>query len=226
MNSKKTIFNYINMTFLLTFFFVLVSTLLQMIGMNFISNYSNLTLFNIFTIFISYFIVFFLYHKTTKIEINYQKIFGQVKLLNIIIGLFGGLFIFLLQQFLFYIFIPSNTTVGDNVQTLQNTPTIYMILIAVVIAPIVEELFFRGFFYEISDKTINQYFYCFNSAFWFALLHLQNLDSPMYAIFNLLAVFVSGFVFGLIYRKTNWIGTNIIAHATANGIAIFLILFS
>lgn len=102
-------------------------------------------------------------------------------------------------------------------------PAIFMILIAVIIAPIVEELFFRGFFYEITDN-VKTSVYCINSAFWFSLLHLQNLESPLYAIYNLSVVFMSGFLFAFIYRKTQWIGTNIIAHATANGIAIFLII--
>ena len=139
------------------------------------------------------------------------------------IGLATGMGIFILQQVTYRIFIPTNTTVGSNVQLLQNMPAIFMILIAVIIAPIVEELFFRGFFYEITDNVKNSV-YCINSAFWFSLLHLQNLESPLYAIYNLSVVFMSGFLFAFIYRKTQWIGTNIIAHATANGIAIFLII--
>lgn len=219
----KKNFNYINKTLILTFLLVFISTLLQVMGVNIIPKGVPLTMYNIFSIFISYFIVAFIYYKKEKRKINYKKLFGKASVSNVMIGLATGMGIFTLQQLTYRIFIPTNTTVGSNVQLLQNMPAIFMILIAVIIAPIVEELFFRGFFYEITDN-IKTSVYCINSAFWFSLLHLQNLESPLYAIYNLSVVFMSGFLFAFIYRKTQWIGTNIIAHATANGIAIFLII--
>lgn len=219
----KKNFNYINKTLILTFLLVFISTLLQVMGINIIPKGVPLTMYNIFSIFISYFIVAFIYYKKEKRKINYKKLFGKASVSNVMIGLATGMGIFILQQLTYRIFIPTNTTVGSNVQLLQNMPAIFMILIAVIIAPIVEELFFRGFFYEITDN-IKTSVYCINSAFWFSLLHLQNLESPLYAIYNLSVVFMSGFLFAFIYRKTQWIGTNIIAHATANGIAIFLII--
>ena len=219
----KKNFNYINKTLILTFLLVFISTLLQVMGINIIPKGVPLTMYNIFSIFISYFIVAFIYYKKEKRKINYKKLFGKASVSNVMIGLATGMGIFILQQVTYRIFIPTNTTVGSNVQLLQNIPAIFMILIAVIIAPIVEELFFRGFFYEINDN-IKTSVYCINSAFWFSLLHLQNLESPLYAIYNLSVVFMSGFLFAFIYRKTQWIGTNIIAHATANGIAIFLII--
>lgn len=216
-------FNYINKTLILTFLFIFISTLLQVMGINIIPKGIPSTMYNIFSIFISYFVVAFIYYKKEKREINYKKLFGKPSVSNVMIGLATGMGIFILQQVTYRIFIPTNTTVGSNVQLLQNMPAIFMILIAVIIAPIVEELFFRGFFYEINDN-IKTSVYCINSAFWFSLLHLQNLESPLYAIYNLSVVFMSGFLFAFIYRKTQWIGTNIIAHATSNGIAIFLII--
>ena len=219
----KKNFNYINKTLILTFLLVFISTLLQVMGINIIPKGVPLTMYNIFSIFISYFIVAFIYYKKEKRKINYKKLFGKASASNVMIGLATGMGIFILQQVTYRIFIPTNTTVGSNVQLLQNMPAIFMILIAVIIAPIVEELFFRGFFYEITDN-IKTSVYCINSAFWFSLLHLQNLESPLYAIYNLSVVFMSGFLFAFIYRKTQWIGTNIISHATANGIAIFLII--
>lgn len=219
----KKIFNYINKTLILTFLLVFISTLLQVMGVNIIPKGVPLTMYNIFSIFISYFIVAFIYYKKEKRKINYKKLFGKASVSNVMIGLATGMGIFILQQLTYRIFMPTNTTVGSNVQLLQNMPAIFMILIAVIIAPIVEELFFRGFFYEITDN-IKTSVYCINSAFLFSLLHLQNLESPLYAIYNLSVVFMSGFLFAFIYRKTQWIGTNIIAHATANGIAIFLII--
>ena len=220
----KQNFNYISKIILLTFFMLLSSTILQLIGINIIPQGTHLIVFNIFTIFISYFIVAFFYYKIGKRKIDYKKLFGEASLSKAMIGIATGMGIFLFQQLSYSIFIPTNTTVGSNVQTLQSIPVLFMVLFAVVLAPIVEELFFRGFFYEITNKQTNSYVYYIGTASLFALLHLQNLNSPMYAIYNLFIVFISGLVFGVVYRKTNWIGTNIIAHATANGIVIFLLI--
>ena len=220
----KQNFNYISKIILLTFFMLLSSTILQLIGINIIHQGTHLIVFNIFTIFISYFIVAFFYYKIGKRKIDYKKLFGEASLSKAMIGIATGMGIFLFQQLSYRIFIPTNTTVGSNVQTLQSIPVLFMVLFAVVLAPIVEELFFRGFFYEITNKQTNSYVYYIGTASLFALLHLQNLNSPMYAIYNLFIVFISGLVFGIVYRKTNWIGTNIIAHATANGIVIFLLI--
>ena len=219
----KTNFNYMSKIVLLTFFMLLSSTILQLIGINIIPHGTHLVVFNIFTIFISYFIVAFFYYKIEKRKIDYKKLFGEASLSKAMIGIATGMGIFLFQQVSYRIFIPTNTTVGSNVQTLQSIPILFMVLTAVVLAPIIEELFFRGFFYEITNQT-NPYVYYISTASLFALLHLQNLDSPIYAIYNLIIVFISGFIFGFVYRKTNWIGTNIIAHATANGIVIFLLI--
>lgn len=220
----KQNFNYMSKIILLTFFMLLSSTILQLIGINIIPQGTHLIVFNIFTIFISYFIVAFFYYKIGKRKIDYKKLFGEASLSKAMIGIATGMGIFLFQQLSYLIFIPTNTTVGSNVQTLQSIPVLFMVLFAVVLAPIVEELFFRGFFYEITNKQTNSYVYYIGTASLFALLHLQNLNSPMYAIYNLFIVFISGLVFGVVYRKTNWIGTNIIAHATANGIVIFLLI--
>ena len=220
----KTNFNYMSKIVLLTFFMLLSSVILQLIGINIIPQGTHLIVFNIFTIFISYFIVAFFYYKTAKRKIDYKKLFGEASLGKVMVGIATGMGIFLFQQLSYRIFIPTNTTVGSNVQTLQSIPVLFMVLFAIVLAPIVEELFFRGFFYEITNKQTNSYVYYIGTASLFALLHLQNLNSPMYAIYNLFIVFISGLVFGFVYRKTNWIGTNIIAHATANGIAIFLLI--
>lgn len=220
----KTNFNYMSKIVLLTFVMLLSSTILQLIGINIIPHGTHLVVFNIFTIFISYFIVAFFYYKIEKRKIDYKKLFGEASLSKAMIGIATGMGIFLFQQVSYRIFIPTNTTVGSNVQTLQSIPILFMVLTAVVLAPIIEELFFRGFFYEITNNQTNPYVYYISTASLFALLHLQNLDSPVYAIYNLIIVFISGFIFGFVYRKTNWIGTNIIAHATANGIVIFLLI--
>ena len=220
----KTNFNYMSKIVLLTFFMLLSSMILQLIGINIIPHGTYLIVFNIFTIFISYFIVAFFYYKAEKRKIDYKKMFGKASLSKAMIGIATGMGIFLFQQVSYRIFIPTNTTVGSNVQTLQSIPILFMVLTAVVLAPIIEELFFRGFFYEITNNQTNPYVYYISTASLFALLHLQNLDSPVYAIYNLIIVFISGFIFGFVYRKTNWIGTNIIAHATANGIVIFLLI--
>ena len=120
--------------------------------------------------------------------------------------------------------IPNNHTVGENAQVLTSLPIILTILFTVIIAPIVEETFFRGFFAQLQDENISNFVYYLSTSIIFSIPHIQNLDTPIYAIYNILAVFMSGIILAILYKKSNWIGTNIIAHATSNGIAILLML--
>ena len=63
----KTNFNYMSKIVLLTFFMLLSSVILQLIGINIIPQGTHLIVFNIFTIFISYFIVAFFSNLNTII---------------------------------------------------------------------------------------------------------------------------------------------------------------
>lgn len=208
-------------------FWALFNSLISVTALQYlvlISPIKDKLIFNILSVFVSYFITMFVYYKYNKQKIDYNKIIGNFNFINIFIGLFGGLIIFFLEQILAAFMIPNNHTVGENAQVLTSLPIILTILFTVIIAPIVEETFFRGFFAQLQDENTSNFVYYLSTSIIFSIPHIQNLDTPIYAIYNILAVFMSGIILAILYKRSNWIGTNIIAHATSNGIAILLML--
>lgn len=80
-----------------------------------------------------------------------------------------------------------------------------------VIAPVIEETFFRGFIYRVFTKTWPIWFGSLLTAILFALIHFQ-----IESFFPLLFL---GLILNFLYRKTNSIWTSIIFHSFNNVLA-------
>lgn len=78
----------------------------------------------------------------------------------------------------------------------------------VVVTPVTEEVFFRGFFYATLRRSMGPLGAIVLSAFVFALLHA-------YA-FGLLPLFVIGFLLAYLYERTGSIVAPVVAHAANN----------
>jgi len=109
------------------------------------------------------------------------------------------------------------------VSALRSDGAVFMILSAVLIGPIVEELIFRKSIFGLfeSDKVA-----LIVSAVVFGAIHLVGEASFLAALVNGISYFVMGFVFGYIYIKNN---RNVFApmavHILSNLISILAILF-
>ena len=110
-----------------------------------------------------------------------------------------------------------DTTV--NQKTVESLPKLYILPLAIIWAPIVEETLFRGVFRRFIK---NNFFYIISSGLIFGLLHTVN--EP-----NLLNMFVLAIPYGVIgstlaymYVKSNNILTNISSHAFFNTIAAII----
>lgn len=109
-------------------------------------------------------------------------------------------------------------TGNQNVQSLTHlmlTFPLMFVVYAILVVPITEEVFFRGFF-------INWFFEqhlavgCFLSALLFGLMHVSR--DPFY----FLSKFLLGLVLGWSYLRTHNIKTNILLHFSNNFLAIFI----
>lgn len=90
-----------------------------------------------------------------------------------------------------------------------------LVLAAVIAAPFVEELFFRGFlFYGLRQRFGWRWAAVISTAF-FALLHLQPVNS--------LPIFLLGFLFAYISHIGNSIWPSIILHAFYNGLNVLIL---
>jgi len=89
------------------------------------------------------------------------------------------------------------------------------IIAAVIIAPVVEEIFFRGFLFAGLKKRFSWPTAMFISSGLFALLHLRLLAVP--------PIFILGLVFAYLYQRSGSIWPAIIIHALVNSLAVIWI---
>ena len=109
------------------------------------------------------------------------------------------------------------------VSALRSDGMILMLVSAIILGPIVEELIFRKSIFGLikSDKMA-----IFVSTFVFGIIHLVGEASIQAALVNGISYFVMGFVFGYIYIKNNRnIMVPIAVHILSNLISIVVILF-
>ena len=93
----------------------------------------------------------------------------------------------------------------------------YLILLeTVILAPLLEELFFRGFIFNKIEHVTNKYFALIISALSFSLSHAEyNLETQV-------KIIIAGLYLGLIYIRSRNILIQIIAHSLNNFLVTLL----
>lgn len=108
------------------------------------------------------------------------------------------------------------------ISAVRSSGSILMILSAVFIGPVVEELIFRKALFGLIKKDSLA---LIASTVIFGLIHVIGESSIQTALVNGLSYFVMGFVFGLIYLKNKRnIVVPILVHIVSNAISIMAIL--
>lgn len=87
-------------------------------------------------------------------------------------------------------------------------------IIAVTLGPLVEELFFRGFFYPVLARRWGMAWGVFLTALPFALMHMPQYG---YAWGALLVILIVGIVCGVVRAVTHSVGASFLVHAGYNG---------
>lgn len=101
-----------------------------------------------------------------------------------------------------------NANVKAELGVLHNTPVLFMIY-ALVVAPIIEELLFRGYLLNVFFPKTPWLGIVF-SATIFGLLHIST--DPIYFF----SKFILGILLGMVYEKTKNIKASIIVHLLNN----------
>lgn len=124
------------------------------------------------------------------------------------------------------IFISKNTS--DNqalLESLLNVYPIIMLLVSCVLAPIFEEIMFRGmvfgWLYEINPRLAH-----IVSGFIFGFIHIMGsiTEGNIQEWFMIFSYMLMGIVLSYLYEKRNNIYVPIIAHATFNFIVTVMVL--
>ncbi len=136
-----------------------------------------------------------------------------------------GLFIMLVSSYIIgLINIPTNTTNQEANITMLKTIPIAEVLIAVIFAPICEELVFRR---SLKDFTTNSHIYAFTTGLIFASIHLIssiNSTNDLIMLLHLIPYSAVGIAFGYAYKKTNNIYGTIILHSIHNCLSLIEII--
>ncbi len=87
-------------------------------------------------------------------------------------------------------------------------------ILSVAMAPLMEELFFRGFLYPVLARDIGVPIAVIVTAFCFAALHGAQL---MFSWGPVLVIFIVGLVLTLVRAKTNSVAAGVVIHMAYNG---------
>lgn len=106
-------------------------------------------------------------------------------------------------------------------ELLLSNNAIVMVIQAVIIAPILEELLFRGVIFR-SIRKHSRFFAHAISSFLFGLLHVYDglLAGDMTQFIHMIPYVAMGFVFSIAYEKRGNIGASILIHMANNFIAV------
>lgn len=109
---------------------------------------------------------------------------------------------------------PPHPLVGILVEEEERNPFLifYSIVLACVIGPIIEEIFFRGFCYPAIKKRWGKAFAVFITAFVFAAIHGS--------LFAFLPVFILGIALAFLYEKYGSLVPSIVMHVVHNSLFI------
>ena len=111
----------------------------------------------------------------------------------------------------------SKQSTSVNQSTLESLPKWFVIPAAIIWAPIVEELVFRGVLRRFIKKDA---LFIIISALLFGLMHTIDEQSLLNVIIWTIPYSVLGGFLAYIYDKTNNICTNILLHSFINIIAL------
>jgi membrane protease YdiL (CAAX protease family) len=88
----------------------------------------------------------------------------------------------------------------------------WLLVAGVVIAPVVEEVFFRGFLFAGLWKKYTWKKAALISSALFALIHIQ--------VTAMIPIFILGYIFAFLYYRSNSVWPGILMHVTTNALGI------
>lgn len=139
-------------------------------------------------------------------------------------GLVGGLVLFLavvLVGSLLQLFLPDQAPQPFTelvMQAQKPADLLIPLFLASILAPVTEELYFRGFLFPLLKERYGLKKGIFGSSLIFSLLHLDPI--------RFLPLTLGGIGLAYLYERTGNVFTTIVAHATWNTIMILLLYFT
>lgn len=164
--------------------------------------------------------VYFIYEKSFSYTLKKLGIPGNIKD-NLKYWLFGFISVIVFTILLGLILSHYAGVVQDSNKVHEKIKEfpIYLLVFAIFLAPISEELFFRGLLTNFSSKYLPDLVDLVPQAVLFGILHFA-YGSKL----EIFATFVIGLIFGYIYKRSKSLMPSILIHATYNLFSILIIM--
>jgi len=146
---------------------------------------------------------------------------------TVLSGIIGGAVALLSSYAIYFIVVivfrlltgrTPGTSESQNMQTLTGPALFLAVLGVVVLAPVFEEIFFRGLLYSALRRRLGVALGVLVSAIVFGVLHFEPL--------SLLSLSMVGAIFAYLYERTESLFAPMLAHAVYNGVVILIALLS
>ncbi len=132
---------------------------------------------------------------------------------NIVVYVFAGFALSLaLQGLAHFLPIPKELPIDSFFRTPAEAWALG--ILSVTLAPLMEELFFRGFLYPVLARSLGLPAAVFVTAVGFALLHGAQL---MFSWGPVLVIFLVGLILTMVRAKTNSVAASVLIHMAYNG---------
>jgi len=132
---------------------------------------------------------------------------------NVLVYVLSGFVLSLaLQALAHFLPIPKELPIDSFFQTPAEAWALG--ILSITLAPLMEELFFRGFLYPVLARSIGMPIAVFLTALGFALLHGAQL---MFSWGPVLVIFLVGMVITMVRAKTNSVAAGVLIHMAYNG---------
>lgn len=176
----------------------------------------NSYVFSIFIYLVVLFILLFIFRDNLKRDLSAFKK-GYKAYISFVLPRLGAMYILYFITSILCVAI--NRSMPVNQQQIEAMPMWFTFPLAAFLAPVVEEILFRGC---IRRFIKNDILFIIVSGFLFGLLHTISEGSIVGAIFMSIPYSVLGCGFAYIYAKTNNITNNILCHACHNTVVMLL----
>ncbi|MBP3920250.1 MAG: CPBP family intramembrane metalloprotease [Bacilli bacterium] len=159
----------------------------------------------------------FLFRKNLKRDIKYLKdnFRGYISFIAPKLGV--AYIIYIIVSLISSIICGGSTSINQEI--INKMPLYYTLPLAIIIAPITEEIIFRGC---IRRLIKNDKLFIVLSGLIFGLLHMMHEVSLLNAIVLCAPYALLGGIFAYIYTKTNNISTTIMCHSFHNTVVMLL----
>ena len=141
--------------------------------------------------------------------------YGGLGALGALMASFG---IMLLIALVIYLLGGSNplTAEAEQVETITRGQLLLSITVVVILAPIFEELFFRGLFYPALRRSLGPTLAIVIDGIIFGALHMRYL--------SIVSLILVGMILAYVYEKTESLYAPMLTHALYNGVVVAITL--